>query len=178
MRKLAINAPKIFVIGIVFLVSVIFCGSAWAAMVVVNVHGTSGHIEYADRIDYSISNRHMAAWGIDLYQKSGTANWIHYSIPMPYGAHTRYLALRFKTGSVDSWIDQIHVYNGRTKIYQSPSLGVSGDAYGNAFNAWYILDMGSDKIIDKGLGLSINVAAGVEMMSHRVEIYAVAGEYH
>ncbi len=178
MKRRTINAPKFFIIGIVILISLIFCGSAWAGVAVVTVHGTSGHIEFTDRVDYITKSTHMAAWGLDFYQKSGSSNWIHYSIPMPYGARTRYLAIKFKTGSVDSWIDQFHVFNGGTKIYDGPAVGLSGDAFGDDADAWYIIDMGSDKIINKALGLSINVKAGVESMNHRVFIFSVAAEYH
>jgi len=38
--------------------------------------------------------------------------------------------------------------------------------------------MGEDKTIEWGLGLSIGVGAGVEMMSHRIRIYAVWAEWH
>lgn len=177
MKKLISNIPASFSLGLSLLFFLALSGSVWAGAIVA-VHGHSGNIEYPDRVYYGTSTRHLAGWGLDFKQKGNTDNWIHYSIPTPLFSKTRYLAIRFKTGSVESQIHAIHVYNGGTKIYDSGSLDLYGDTYGNS-GAWYIVDMGSDKTIDKALGLSINVEySGIEQMDSSIVIYAVAAEWH
>ena len=135
---------------------------------ITSVHGHSGHVEYPDRV---ISEREFLGWGLDFEQSSGLWNWIHYSIPVPWGTRTRYLGVRFETGSIDAFISDLHVYDGGSQIHSQGGLNLSEGPN------WYVLDMGEEKLIDEALGLSIRVAAGVEMMSHRVIIYAVAADW-
>lgn len=139
---------------------------------IVAVHGNSGHIEYEDRVD---SSKQFLGWGLDFDQSSGLGNWIHYSIPVPIPSTVRFLGIKFLTGSSDAFLKQFHVYNGRTKIYDSTEYNLSGDTYRDS---WFIIDMGSGKTIDTALGLSIEVAAGVESMSHNIEIYAVGAGWN
>lgn len=136
------------------------------------VHGHNGQVEYWTTVT---SLRQHLGWGLDFDQQSGTANWIHYSISTEVNSNTRYLGIKFETGSVDAWISAIHVYNGHTKIYESPPLSLSGATYRDN---WLIIDLGSDHLIDTGLGLSIQVSAGVAASSHNFKIYAVAAEWH
>jgi hypothetical protein len=135
---------------------------------IVSVHGHSGHIEYPDRV---MSEREFLGWGLDFEQSSGLWNWIHYSIPVPWGTRARYLGVHFETGSIDAFISDLHVYDGGSKIYSETGVNLSEGP------SWYVLDMGEEKLIDEALGLSIRVAAGVEMMSHRIIIYAVAADW-
>jgi hypothetical protein len=153
-------------LGLVLLMMTMLANTAWAVGIVA-VHGSSGHIEYQDRID---SSRQHFGWGLDFVQSPGVINWIHYSIPMALLTSTRYIGLKFETGSVDCWVSDIHVYDGRTRIFDTPDLGLSGDTYKDT---WYVLDMGSPQLISDALGISIEVSAGVEMMSHRVRIFNV-----
>jgi hypothetical protein len=130
-------------------------------------HGTSCHEEYENRI--SDSNRNRLGWGLDFTQSSGTINWIHCAVPTD-GDSTdpvRYVRLRFYTGSADAWISQVHIYNGDTKIKTFPVDWKTG---------WYTktLDLGTPRVFNKGLGISIEIKAGVEMMSHRF-IFSGAG---
>ena len=135
---------------------------------IVSVHGHTGHIEYADRV---VSDRQFLGWGLDFEQSPGLWNWIHYSLPVPWGKKARYIAVRYQTGSIDAFISDIHVYDGVSKIHTESGLNLSEGP------DWYIVDMGSDKFIDEALGVSIRVAAGVESMSHRTMIFAVAGDW-
>jgi len=172
MKKLAmISLLSLLFVGVSLLSISVLVAPASAQGIPV-VHGHSGHVEYESRIT---STRQHIAWGLDFDQSSGLTNWIHYSISTPFFSHTRFLGIKFETGSVDIWISEVHVYDGRTKIYDSPDLSLSGATYKDD---WYIIDMGSDKLIDQALGLSIEISAGVEMMSHNIKIYAVGAEWH
>jgi len=166
---------KTLVIGLVVM-SFAFLGmvtpSAALAGGIVSVHGHHGNIEYQDRV---ISSRQFLGWGLDFTQASGNYNWIHYSIPTPLFTNTRYLAIQFLTGSVDVEITKFHVYDGAHKIFSLEGLDLAGNTHQEN---WFIIDMGSDKLITRALGLSIEIGAGVEMMSHQVAIYAVGAEWH
>jgi len=128
-------------------------------------HGTSCHEEFENRI--SDSNRNRFGWGLDFTQSSGTHNWIHCAVPTDADSDetVRYLRLRFYTGSADAWISQVHVYNGETRV---KSFSV------NWKNGWYTktLDLVTPRVFNKGLGISIEIKAGVEPLSHR---FAFAG---
>jgi len=81
-----------------------------------------------------------------------------------HGTTSRYIALQFYTGSPDAIVKKVHVYNLATKV--KTFEGTAGGL--NVSNGWYlkVLDMGSD-ISFSAIGISVEVAAGVEMMSHR-----------
>ena len=146
---------------IIILVFSTYCLSAET----VTVHGHSGHIEYKDRVD---GDRQFLGWGLDFNQSPGLGNWIHYSLPVPLFSEVRYIALRFQTGSIDVSITTVDIFDGSTRIFRDDGLNLSGD------KQWYLVDMGEAKLIDEALGVSIEVGAGVEMMSHRVQIHSVA----
>jgi hypothetical protein len=132
-------------------------------------HGTSAKVEYPDRT----TNMVYRAWGLDFLQNSGVANWVHFAVPTPTHMDARlmtarYIRIRFYTGSVDAFISDVHIYNGETKVFEFSRLPWA--------NGWQTreLDLGRLMHFDKGLGVSLYVAAGVEMMSHRF-IFAGAG---
>jgi hypothetical protein len=135
---------------------------------IATTHGHSGHIEYQDNVD---SSRQFLGWGLDFDQALGTWNWIHYSIPVPFGAKTRKVGVLFKTGSADVGITTIDIFDGDVRIHREDGLNLSGD------KQWYIVDMGELKTIDEALGISIEVGAGVESMSHRVYIIAAGAAW-
>ena len=156
--------------GLLLLATLVYSGLSFGQEfgTIVTVHGHNGHVEYADRVE---SDREFLGWGLDFEQSPGLWNWIHYALPVPWGRSTRYVAVRYETGSIDAFISDIHVYDGGTKIYEEADINLSEGP------AWYVIDMGEHMFIDEALGVSIRVAAGVESMSHRVIFYAVAGDW-
>jgi len=159
--------------GVLTFISLVMAGACLAGSVVA-VHGHSGDIEFMDRV--ASTDRQKMGWGLDFTQNSGLKNWIHYSIPTIPFTKTRYLLVYYETGitgeTADSIITQFHVYDGPTRIYLNTSVDLTGGP------AYAIIDMGEDKTISWGLGLSMEIGAGVEMMSHRMRIYAVWAEWH
>jgi hypothetical protein len=158
--------------GVLLIVSLATAGTCLAGGLV-SVHGSSGHIERMGNLT-STDNIYFG-WGLDIIQKPGVFNWLHYSIPTTPGTKTRYLLLRYETGAngdfADSIITNLHVFDGETRIYANDSINLSGGP------AYTVIDMGEDKTIAWGLGLTIGIKAGVESMSHRMRIYAVWAEY-
>ena len=158
--------------GVVMVVSLVAAGVSLAGGIV-SVHGQSGHIELLNNL--ANTNQYYLGWGLDIDQKPGLYNWLHYSIPTMPGTKTRYLLVRYETGtpgnSADSMITALHVFDGETRIYQRNSLVLTGGPTNT------IIDMGEYKIIERGLGLTIGIGAGVEGMSHRMRIYAVWAEW-
>ena len=151
----------------VMLVTLPFSSATQAQGVWSCTHGLDGEIEYEGNIVPAARTR--AGWGLDFTQKSGEANWIHFAPPSIHLTKARYVALKFWTGSADAWVDQLHVYNLNAKVYEDNDVDLS--------NGWYIevFDMGSLKDFS-ALGISVRVAAGVEMMSHRF-VFAGACAY-
>ena len=159
--------------GLVVVLLMVMAGTSFAETIVA-VHGTSGNIEYMDRVEST--DRQKVGWGLDFVQKSGNYNWVHYSIPTTPLTKTRYLLVRYETGipgeRANSAIHQFHVYDGETKIYEQTSLNLTGGP------TYALIDMGEDKTISWSLGLTIEVGAGVEAMSRRIRIYSVMAEWH
>ena len=92
------------------------------------IHGHSMQIEYPDRL---VSQRRIGYW-IDVEGKSGSTNWFHFAIPTPVIVNDVRLKvdsvmLRFSTGSVDAFVDNVHVYDGETLIAAHNNLGLSLD---------------------------------------------------
>lgn len=158
----------------VLMFTLLFMAGTCPAASIVAVHGHSGDIEFMDRV--SSTDRQKLGRGLDFVQNSGLSNWIHYSIPTIPFSKTRYLLVYYETGeageTADSIINAFHVYDGPTKIYENNSINLTGGP------SYAIIDMGEDKTISWGLGLSMKIGAGVEMMSHRIRIYAVWAEWH
>lgn len=125
-------------------------------------HGHTGNIEYIDRV--STLDRVHIGWGLDFNQSPGLLNWVHFAPPSMFGQTTRYVALQFSTGSVDAFIDSVHVYDLGTKVKEFNDLGLSGAKQTEVF------DLGADTTFT-ALGISVEVKAGVESMSHNIEFY-------
>jgi len=121
-------------------------------------HGSGGNIEYINRVD-TLDRVHIG-WGLDFNQSPGLINWIHFAVPSVHLATSRYVALQFWTGSADAIVNKVHVYNLASKIKTFEGLGLS--------SGWHtkVFDMGSDFPIT-AIGISVEVGAGVESMSHR-----------
>jgi hypothetical protein len=109
-------------------------------------------------------------WGLQMEQDSGFGNWVHLPVPTKSGGTwgARYIRLKFYTGSADAMVTEVHVYNGNQKKKEFKGLNLS--------NGWkdIQLDLGSKMIFSRGLGVTVKIGAGVEMMSHRF-IFAAAG---
>jgi hypothetical protein len=125
-------------------------------------HGNAANIEYIDRV--ATTDRVHLGWGLDFTQKPGLYNWVHFAVPTVHGATSRYVALQFYTYSADAIVDKVHVYNLLNKV---KSFEGAADGLGLS-DGWYtpVLDMGSD-IPVSAVGISVEVGAGVESMSHR-----------
>jgi len=123
------------------------------------VHGSSGHIEFLDRV--ATLDRNHIGWGLDFTLSSVLLKLVHFAPPTILQQRTRYIALQFQTGSADAFIDSVHVYNLGTKVKEFDDLGWSG-----ALQA-QVLDLGSDMPF-VAVGISVEVKAGVESMSHNI----------
>jgi hypothetical protein len=173
MRKRAQFIQIATLAGVFMIVFLIMAGACVAGGIVA-VHGHSGSVELPSNV--SNTDQQKMGWGLDLDQKPGLTNWLHYSIPTAPFTKTRYLLVRYETGitgnTADSMITAFHVFDGGTRIYQDNSVVLTGGP------AYALIDMGEDKTISWGLGLTIRIGAGVESMSHRMRIYAAWAEWH
>jgi hypothetical protein len=133
------------------------------------IQGTSGHIEYEGNIQPA--SRTRPGWGLDFEAKPGVSNWVQFAIPTVYPSYVRYVGMLFKTGSPDAWIDEVHVYNLNNKVVEFVDLDWSGDYQVQ------LLDMGEPPIPSAALNVSIRIAAGVEMMSHKFVFSAVCAGF-
>ncbi len=134
------------------------------------LHGHGMQIEYPDRLD--------AVWRAGMYirveGKPGQGNWFHFPIPTAVIVDDNRLRvgsvmIRFRTGSADAFVKSVHVYDGEKKIASHDNLTLAPKDWETPR-----FDVPGHPEIRWGLGISIGVGFGVEMMSHRME-FAAAG---
>lgn len=155
------------VIGICLFLSLFCLATVVQAATEMWSHGNVAEIENPGNCSYK-----YFGWGLDITQKPGMANWIHLTVPSPYGAGqlgASQIRLKLYTGSADAFVDRIDVYNGNAKI---KSITV------NYSNGWkdVTVNLGGKYSFNRGLGISLHIGAGVESMSHRF-IFSSAGAY-
>jgi hypothetical protein len=136
------------------------------------IHGHSMQIEYPERL---VSQRRAGFW-IDVEGKSGSTNWFHFAIPTPVIINDVRLKvdsvmLHFSTGSVDAFVDNVHVYDGETLIAAHNDLGLSL-SYNLARFA-----VPNKPSVYWGLGISIGVGFGVEGMNHHMNFISAGCDF-
>ena len=135
-------------------------------------HGHSMQIEYPDRI----ASQWRAGFGITVEGKPGTTNWFHFAIPTPViiddvRLRADKVLLRFKTGSVDAFVRDVHVYDGERLIAAHDNVHLSKE---NPVAGFIVPDR---PLILWGLGISIGVGFGVEMMDHHMDFIAAGCDF-
>jgi len=128
------------------------------------IHGHSLHVEYPDRI----ASERRAGFSISLTGKPGTSNWFHFAIPTPVIINDVRLRidsamLCFRTGSVDAFVRDVHVYVGMNLIAVHDGVNLSLD---NLLTRFVVPNTPA---IGMGLGISVGVGFGVESMDHHIE---------
>ena len=78
--------------------------------------------------------------------------------------------LIFKTGSVDAFVRDVHVYDGPALIVVHDKVDLSKD---HPFERFMVPDT---PLLYQALGISIGVGFGVESMNHTVEFFAAGCE--
>jgi len=136
------------------------------------IHGHSMQIEYPDRL----ASQWRAGFSITVEGKPGSTNWFHFAIPTPVivddvRLRADSVMLRFKTGSVDAWVRDVHVYDGEKLIAAHDKVNLSKD---HLFERFLIPDRPEALW---GIGISIGVACGVEMMDHHLEFIAAGCDF-
>jgi len=136
------------------------------------IHGTSMQIEYPERI----ASQWRAGFYFRVEGKSGTENWFHFAIPTPVIINDIRLRidaaiLRFTTGSADAFVRDVHVYDGEVLIAVHNDVNLSGE---NGFVRLLVPDRPE---VLWGIGISIGVGFGVEMMSHRMEFISAGCDF-
>ena len=136
------------------------------------IHGHSMQIEYPDRL----ASQWRAGFSITVEGKPGSTNWFHFAIPTPVivddvRLRADSVMLRFKTGSVDAWVRDVHVYDGEKLIAAHDKVNLSKD---HLFERFLIPDRPEALW---GIGISIGVACGVEMMDHHMEFIAAGCDF-
>jgi hypothetical protein len=136
------------------------------------IHGHSMQIEYPDRIAY----QRRTGMSFDIEGKPGTDNWFHFAIPTPViindvRLQADSIMLRFRTASVDAFVRHVHVYDGEFRIAQHDDINLSGE------NLSLRLVVPDRPEMLWGLGISLGVGFGVEMMDHRMEFIAAGCDF-
>jgi len=136
------------------------------------IHGRTMQIEYPDRIAREDRN----GWCVYVEGKPGTDNWFHFAIPTPVIINdVRMQAdaamLCFKTGSVDAFVRDVHVYDGWARIAEYNNINLSGD------QPFIRLVLPGAPQMWQGLGISVGVGFGVEAMAHTMEFYAAGCDF-
>lgn len=136
------------------------------------IHGHSMQIEYPDQI----ASVWRAGFYIGLEGKPGTANWFHFAIPTPVIINDVRLRvdsvmLSFNTRSADAFVRDVGVYDGDALIAMHENVNLSGD------NRFVRFDVPDKPEVWLGLGISIGVGFGVEMMDHRMEFISAGCDF-
>jgi hypothetical protein len=136
------------------------------------IHGHSMQIEYPDRIAY----QRRTGMSFDIEGKPGTDNWFHFAIPTPVIINDVRLQvdsvlLCFWTGSIDAFVQHVHVYDGRYRIAEFNDINLSTD------QPSVRLTLPGAPLMLQGLGISLGVGFGVEMMNHNMEFYSAGCDF-
>jgi len=136
------------------------------------IHGHSMQIEYPDRI----AAVRRAGFSINVEGKPGTSNWFHFAIPTPViiddvRLRADSVMLRFTTGSVDAFVQHVHVYDGEKKIAEHNDIDLSME------NAFVRLAVPDSPLVQWGLGISIGVGFGVESMDHHMDFISAGCDF-
>jgi hypothetical protein len=136
------------------------------------IHGHSMQIEYPDRL----VSQWRAGFSINIEGKSGTTNWFHFAIPTPVIINDVRLKvdsvmLRFTTGSLDAFVQNVHVYDGEILIAAHNNLNFS------LSNALARFGVSNRPAVQFGLGISIGVGFGVEAMDHHMDFIAAGCDF-
>jgi hypothetical protein len=136
------------------------------------IHGHSMQVEYPDRI----ARHERNGWGTDIEGKPGTGNWFHFAIPTPVVINDVRLQadsimLCFKTGSLDAFVKDVHVYDGGTRIAEFNDIFLSKE------QPFARLVLPGAPLMFQALGISLGVGFGVEMMDHLMSFFAVGCDF-
>jgi hypothetical protein len=136
------------------------------------IHGHSMAIEQPDLI----ASQWRAGFGYWIEGKPGTNNWFHFAIPTPVIVNDVRLRadsvmLRFRTSSIDAIVQNVHVYDGKTKIAEYNDTKLTME---NLFVRFLVPDK---PLLAWGLGISVGVGFGVEAMDHHMEFIAAGCDF-
>lgn len=123
-------------------------------------HGNGGVVQDQSLISPGVFH---LGWGLDFVQSGGRSNWVHFAIPTVGSGENgvQFIGLKFSTGSADAAVTQIDVYDGDINFQT-----ITGRWTG--YNDIQ-LDLGQVWQLQRGLGISIGIGAGVESMSHQFQ---------
>jgi len=136
------------------------------------MHGHSMQVEYPDRIAW----QRRTGMSFDIEGKPGTGNWFHFAIPTPViindvRLQADSIMLCFKTGSIDAFVQDVHVWDGRTRIAEFNNINLSGE------QPFVRLVLPGAPAIWGGLGISVGVGFGAEAMDHTMEFYSAGCDF-
>ena len=118
------------------------------------IHGHSIKVEYHDRI--------KSIWRAGFYArivgKPSTTNWFHFSIPTTVIVSDKRqmidsVMIRFKSGSSNAKITNVHIYDGERKIASHDGLNLSPSTW-----SWPRFNVPGKPDILWGVGISIGVS--------------------
>jgi len=135
------------------------------------IHGHAMTIEYPDRIASAIRR----GYAYEIEGKPGTWNWFHFAIPTPViindiRLQVDSIMLRMKTGSIDAFVRDVHIYDGERRI------AVHNNVYLVEENWFVRFEVPETPYLRWGLGISLGVGFGVEMMAHTMDFISAGAD--
>ena len=136
------------------------------------IHGHAMTIEYPDRIASAIRR----GFAYQIEGMPGTTNWFHFAIPTPVIINDVRLQidsimLRMETGSIDSFVRDVHIYDGERRI------AVHNEVYLVEDNWFVRFEVPEIPLVRWGVGISLGVGFGVEMMSHTMNFVSAGADF-
>lgn len=155
------SSLRTFTIVLALLLAGTLCVSAPAqAFQWVDVHGSSGHVEYSA----NTTGVKYKAWGLDFTEKPNLNNWIHYSIPGTAGKQVQYIYLQYyKSNAAVGKFWSFDIYDGSVKVR-------SVNAASNIATGWgaMVVNLGTPITFANAMGISIYVTNGAGNTTFRI----------
>jgi len=136
------------------------------------IHGNTIQVEYPDRL----TRHERIGWDTEVDGLPGTINWFHFAIPTPViindvRMQADSILLSFRTGSIDAFVRDVHIYDGVNRIAVFDGVNLSLDQPATRIILPDAPTMGF------GLGISLGVGFGVEAMDHSMTFYAAGCDF-
>lgn len=141
-------------------------------------HGSSLQVEFPERTS-AILHR---GFHTHVEGNPGTENWFHFAIPTPVivsetRARIDSVVVKFKTGSVDAFVDRIHIYDGPLKIASFDDLRLSGNHGIDYLEAGERFNIPESPPILWGIDIAVGAGFGVESLDHWMQFSAAGADF-
>ncbi len=143
------------------------------------MHGTALAVESPEHL----ASNGRFGWGGDLQVQPGQSTWMHIQVPTPVlvgGVQARLLRAFFLFETFGGRFDELHVFDGGSKVHEFKGLNLSGKHRAGVDSA-NRFDLATPHTVFFGVGLSAHFTASIGIDSPipptRVIVSAAGGDF-